>query len=317
MKLKVSKPYFSHDISAKLDEKIIRMMYDFRKNESEIIAHAVYGIYWEIIEYLHENSLGVDELDMLADTLRVDRVILERILNNYDLFKVVDGKYISERVLRNLKMQEEKSEKARQSVNRRYRQVKNQEEVTKDAEEFEIQEHSEEYSEDVVNSIIDIFNDRFKKEVIVSEENKQRIFDIHVKNKLSMDVWEKIFSNAKRGWDIGDKKNVEPNFKKILDEWDSFASDDYFLAPDREAIQREKELQELKKEEAKQESAKGKEEFERSRNAVCDKKTAIEHINRYFSHSENFLKKSPLVKKYMKEYGFTVEEIIKARDGTK
>mgnify|MGYP007086273918 CR=1 FL=1 len=123
--MKASKPYFSHDIGTKSDEKIIRLMFDFRKSKNdfpestlrELVSHAAYGIYWEIIEYLHENSLNVDELDMLADELRIDSEVLKRILSNYELFKIIDGKYISERVLRNLKLQEEKSEKAKLSDN--------------------------------------------------------------------------------------------------------------------------------------------------------------------------------------------------------
>ena len=317
--MKASKPYFSHDIGTKSDEKIIRLMFDFRKNKNdfsesilkELVAHAAYGIYWEIIEYLHENSLNIDELDMLADELRVDSEILKRILNNYELFKTVDGKYISERVLRNLKLQEEKSDKARASVNARYsrRRSCSQPEVAP-------QENSPEYNEEFVMSIVQIYNDKFKKSQIVSNANKAKIFKIHTENKLTLDVWEKVFANAKRGWDIGDKKNVPPSLKKILEEWDSFASDDYFLAPDREAIEKEKEEKEHEKEIEKQEQEKRKEEFEQSKNSVCDKKTAIEHINKYFATSESFLKKSPLIKKYMKKYGFRIEDILKARDET-
>lgn len=248
--MKASKPYFSHDIATKSDEKIIRLMFDFRKNKKdfsehslrELLPHAVYGVYWEIIEYLHENTLKVDELEMLSDVIRVDIDILEKILNDYNLFKIKDGAYISERVLRNLKLQEEKSEKARASANKRHKGKK--------AEEAEPTSEPE-YNEEVTMSIIQIYNKKFKKSQIVSDENKHRIFNIHQKNNLSLDMWNKIFSNAKRGWDIGDKKNVKPSLPIILDKWDSFASDDYFLAPDREEIAAQKEQEQIKKEEEK------------------------------------------------------------------
>lgn len=282
--MKASKPYFSHDIATKSDEKIIRLMFDFRKNKKdfsehslrELLPHAVYGVYWEIIEYLHENTLKVDELEMLSDVIRVDIDILEKILNDYNLFKIKDGAYISERVLRNLKLQEEKSEKARASANKRHKGKK-----TGESEPVV----EPEYNEEITMSIIQIYNKKFKKSQIVSNDNKHRIFNIHHKNNLSLDMWNKIFSNAKRGWDIGDKKNVKPSLPIILDKWDSFASDDYFLAPDREEIVAQKEQEQINKEKEKiaqrkiieLEDAK-REEFY---NSINSKEDALEYMCKY------------------------------------
>lgn len=323
--MKASKPYFSHDIGTKSDEKIIRLMFDFRKTKNEfsentlkdLVAHAAYGIYWEIIEYLHENNLNIDELDMLADELRVDADILKRILNNYELFKQADGKYISERVLRNLKLQEEKSEKARQSVNARHNRRRNKEEAATPEADAAPTGEAPEYNEELVMSIIQIYNKKFNKSQIVSNTNKQKIFDIHTKNKLSLEVWEKIFGNAKRGWDIGDKKNVPPSLKKILEEWDSFASDDYFLAPDREALARlreEREREEEKRKEAERiEREREQEKYDAAREAIHDKKSAIDFINKYMHLPEQMLPISKAVREFCQEYDFTVEEIIAAR----
>lgn len=284
--MKASKPYFSHDIATKSDEKIIRLMFDFRKNKKdfsehslrELLPHAVYGVYWEIIEYLHENTLKVDELEMLSDVIRVDIDILEKILNDYNLFKIKDGAYISERVLRNLKLQEEKSEKARASIKKRWQKKQNEENDDNTLQEPE-------YNEEVTMSIIQIYNKKFKKTQIVSNDNKHRIFNIHQKNNLSLDMWNKIFSNAKRGWDIGDKKNVKPNLSLILDKWDSFASDDYFLAPDREEIAAQKEQEQIKKEEEKiaQRKIIELEDIQREKfyNSINSKKDALEYMCRY------------------------------------
>ena len=328
--MKASKPYFSHDIGTKSDEKIIRLMFDFRKNKSDfsesvsrdLIAHAAYGIYWEIIEYLHENSLNIDEVDMLADELRIDSDILKRILNNYDLFKIQDGKFISERVLRNLKLQEEKSEKARASANKRHNRGKGKEEAAPQ-QEAAPEEPTPEYSEELVMSIIQIYNKKFNKSQIVSNQNKEKIFNIHTKNKLSLEVWERIFANAKRGWDIGDKKNVPPSLKKILEEWDSFASDDYFLAPDREALAR------LKAEQEKQEQLKKEEEYrqleaERIENqkknqirqekyeAVDNKEAALDFLYNYLpviAH-EQFVRNSRDFKEFSKKYDISIQEAM-------
>ena len=342
--MKASKPYFSHDIGTKSDEKIIRLMFDFRKTKNEfseitlkdLVAHAAYGIYWEIIEYLHENNLNIDELDMLADELRVDADILKRILNNYELFKQTDGKYISERVLRNLKLQEEKSEKARQSANKRHNRGKGKEETSAPeadaapAEEVRMScgtvqtpASATEYNDELVMSIIQIYNKKFNKSQIVSNTNKQKIFDIHTKNNLSLDVWEKIFGNAKRGWDIGDKKNVPPSLKKILEEWDSFASDDYFLAPDREAIAKlkeEEEQEELqRKEEGRKQAERQRKENEKlnqiSRqefDAITSKENALEYLYKYLPsiNSEIVLKASKIFKGLAKQYNITTIEAL-------
>lgn len=282
--MKASKPYFSHDIATKSDEKIIRLMFDFRKNKKdfpehilrELLPHAVYAIYWEIIEYLHENTLKVDELEMLSDCLRVDIEILEKILNNYDLFKIKDGAYISERVLRNLKLQEEKSEKARASANKRHGKNKKGEEKP---------QTEAEYDEEFTMSIIQIYNEKFKKSQIVSNENKHRIFQIHKENNLTLDIWNKVFSNAKRGWDIDGRENVKPNLSLILDKWDSFASDDYFLAPDREGIAEKKKEKKAREEKERVEYIKARkiedEEKENFFNSINSKKAALEYMCRY------------------------------------
>lgn len=327
--MKASKPYFSHDIGTKSDEKIIRLMFDFRKSKNdfpestlrELVSHAAYGIYWEIIEYLHENSLNVDELDMLADELRIDSEVLKRILSNYELFKIIDGKYISERVLRNLKLQEEKSEKARQSANKRHNRGKGKEEAPQP--EAAPEEPTPEYSEELVMSIIQIYNKKFNKSQIVSNNNKQKIFDIHTKNNLSLEVWEKIFANAKRGWDIGDKKNVPPSLKKILEEWDSFASDDYFLAPDREALARLKAEQERQEQERKEEEYR-RAEAERIENqkknqirqekyeAVDSKEAALDFLYNYLPtiQHEPFVKNSRDFKEFSRRYDISIQETM-------
>lgn len=321
--MKASKPYFSHDIATKSDEKIIRLMFDFRKNKKEFPEHilqelvplAAYGIYWGIIEYLHENTLKVDELEMLSDVLRVDVEILEKILNNYELFKIKDGTYISERVLRNLKLQEEKSEKARQSANKRHKAKRNEEAPQEAAPEVE-------YNEEIAMSIIQIYNEKFKKSQIVSKENKEKVFKIHTENNLTLDTWNKVFSNAKRGWDIGDKKNVKPNLQKILEEWDSFASDDYFLAPDREGIAAAKKQAEqeeaIKREQERIEQEQHNKEKDEVYNSINNTEAAFDYLLKYCpiaaNAQKNFLIRTSNFKELSQKFNFTADEFIEYRD---
>lgn len=113
----ITEPYFSHDISTRCDEKILKMLFGFRKTAKEMsreelesfVPLAAYGIFWAIVEYMHRNFLSLDDTDVLADDLRISEKFIKMILNDYDLFRQDDGKYISDRILRNINKQEEKS----------------------------------------------------------------------------------------------------------------------------------------------------------------------------------------------------------------
>lgn len=121
---KIVETFFSHDKAAKADKKIVKMFYESRKNSSNIstktatdlLPHAAYGLYWEIVEYMHRNRLKVEELDMLADELRVDYDFLKAIMDNYSLFRIEDDYYVSDRINRNLEFQATKNEKRAQAA---------------------------------------------------------------------------------------------------------------------------------------------------------------------------------------------------------
>ena len=311
--------YFQHDRYARQDAKIKGMLSHFRK-ESEEKAKAAVCVFWWIVEDMHTDDYPVNKLEVFADDYRCSVEFLKSILENFELFHIENDCYVSNRVLRNLKEQEEKSEKARKSVQKRW--DKHKKDTPPKSKEEEKQQP--EYDEDVVLSIIQIYNKKFKKSQIVSNENKARIFKIHTENHLTVEDWEKVFSNAKRGWDIGDKKNVPPNLKKILDEWDSFASDDYFLAPDRDAIaekKREEELQkEIKNKETELANKKHNEECRAAFQAIHDKVTAFEYVAKYcpsaMSKSVNkiFLAKNQTIKTLAEQYDFTIDEFVVFRD---
>ncbi len=307
--------YFQHDRYARQDAKIKGMLSHFRK-ESEEKAKAAVCVFWWIVEDMHTDDYPVNKLEVFADDYRCSVEFLKSILENFELFHIENDCYVSNRVLRNLKEQEEKSEKARKSVQKRWDKYK-KDTLPKSKEE---EKQQPEYDEDVVLSIIQIYNKKFKKSQIVSNENKARIFKIHTENHLTVEDWEKVFSNAKRGWDIGDKKNVPPNLKKILDEWDSFASDDYFLAPDRDALAEKKKEEERQKEikarEAELADKKHEEERETAFQAIYDKITAFEYIVKYCPSvmaktlTKTFLANNPIIKPLAKQYDFTIDEFI-------
>ncbi|MBR3654873.1 MAG: hypothetical protein IKN62_05530 [Elusimicrobia bacterium] len=124
----ITKPYFSHDESASQDGKILKMFRDFRKMSKEMsqeelesfVAVGAYGIFWRIVEFMHGNNLLVDDIDVLADDLRIDTKFVKQILDDYDLFHIEDDCYISDRIMRNLNKQQAKSENSRVAVQTRW-----------------------------------------------------------------------------------------------------------------------------------------------------------------------------------------------------
>lgn len=294
--------YFQHDRYARQDPKIKSMLVHFRK-ESEDKAKAAVCVFWWIVEDMHIDDYPIDKLDVFADDYRCDVDFLKSILEDFELFRVEDGCYVSDRVLKNLKEQEEKSEKARAKAQKRWK--KKEEDATPDEAALEI-----------VNSIIQLYNTAFKKTQIVGKDNREKIYKINKDNKLTLDIWQKVFDNARRGWDIKGEHKI-PNLKNILDNWDAFASDDYYLAPDYEKIAAEKRAKEVEAERAKEaerlQREKEIEEYNNEKDAICDAATAIAFINKHNRMPESFLRKSSTVREYMQQYNFTVEDVIAAR----
>lgn len=124
----IENPWFHHDENASGDIKIIKMSRHFRKLSKELTresleslaALAAYGIYWRIVEFMHNNDLSIGEEEDIADELRIDSEIVTLILNNFDLFRTEDEKYISDRIMRNLGKQADKSIKNKDAANVRW-----------------------------------------------------------------------------------------------------------------------------------------------------------------------------------------------------
>jgi len=154
---KIVETFFSHDKAARADEKIVKMFYTFRKNknkytdESNLICHAAYGVYWEVVEYMHRNSLAVDELEMLSDELRVDYDFLFSIMNNFGLFRQENGYYVSDRINRNLEFQQNKTKEKSKAANKRWALK------TLNSVYTEIFEENPNLNKDEINSFIEYY----------------------------------------------------------------------------------------------------------------------------------------------------------------
>jgi len=113
----ITEPYFSHDIAARQDEKILKMLFSFRKRAKEMsreelesfVALGSYGLFWAIVEYMNRNQLAVTDSDVIADDLRIPEIFVKMVLNDFELFRIENEQYISDRILKNINKQEEKS----------------------------------------------------------------------------------------------------------------------------------------------------------------------------------------------------------------
>ena len=104
--------YFSHDYTARSDEKIKRLI---RKHGME-----GYGIYWAIIEDLYNNANALQtDYEGIAYDLRVDSDTIESIIKDFDLFEINDKTFGSHSVQRRLEDRNTRSKKA--SVSAQYR----------------------------------------------------------------------------------------------------------------------------------------------------------------------------------------------------
>ena len=106
--------YFQHDCMTKQDEKIRILIRKFGMEG--------YGIFWSIIEslYINANALRTD-YEGIAFDLRTDKNKVESIINDFDLFIVENGCFGSKSVERRLNERYEKSNKAKQSAQSRWK----------------------------------------------------------------------------------------------------------------------------------------------------------------------------------------------------
>ena len=177
--------YFSHDYTARSDEKIKNLIYDF--------GYEGYGIYWSLIEELYQNANALrTNYKRIAFDMRVDENTIKSIIENFDLFIVENEFFGSLSVQRRLDMRIDKSSKARESAQKRW---------SKDANALPTQSECNAIKESKVKESkindINIFNE---------------FWDLYNK-KLNRELSEKAFKKIKSSeYDL--IKNHIPNFVK-------------------------------------------------------------------------------------------------------
>ena len=110
----MKKTFFNHDSSARFDIRIIKLR--------SKLGYEGYGIFWAVLELLfsEENKLCIDDYDSLAFGLQCDSVILKQVIEDFDLFVIEDGCFYSRRLHSHIEEINNKSQKAKDSVNKRW-----------------------------------------------------------------------------------------------------------------------------------------------------------------------------------------------------
>lgn len=106
--------FFSHDYNSRTDSKIKKLL-----SKHGFLG---YGLFWAIIEGLYNNANAMPtDYDSIAFDLRSDSVLIKSIVEDFDLF-LIDGDFFgSESVKRRLGVRNEKSIKASESANKRWK----------------------------------------------------------------------------------------------------------------------------------------------------------------------------------------------------
>ena len=94
-----TEPFFSHDISTRTNKSIKKLI--------NSLGYEGYGLFWAIVEFMHKNELMVGEENLVVDDNYTEKIT--HILNDYDFFRIENGCYISDRILRNIDKQEQKN----------------------------------------------------------------------------------------------------------------------------------------------------------------------------------------------------------------
>jgi len=107
------KEYFSHDYKARSDRKMVNL-------QMKLNMEGV-GCFWSIVEMLYEEGGYLRmEYERIAFELRTDKNVIQQVVEDFELFKNDSKVFWSESVLGRLKVRDDKSVKARESVKVRW-----------------------------------------------------------------------------------------------------------------------------------------------------------------------------------------------------
>ena len=110
----MKKTYFNHDSNSRNDIRIIKLRAK--------LSYEGYGIFWALLELLfnEENKLCISDYETLAFGLQCDPKILKQVIEDFELFVIEDNCFYSKRLHRHIEDINNKSTKAKESINKRW-----------------------------------------------------------------------------------------------------------------------------------------------------------------------------------------------------
>lgn len=107
--------YFSHDYNASNDTKILFLRHQ--------LGMEGYGIYWYLIERLAEagGKMPLDLIPILSMQMQSTDVKVKGVITQFDLFKIVEGEFYSERLQDHLGLREKLSQSGKNGANNRWK----------------------------------------------------------------------------------------------------------------------------------------------------------------------------------------------------
>ncbi len=218
--------FFSHDAHARRDPKMIAMM--------SIYGVKGYGFFWILVEMMREQDgykLVMDKkysLTVIATELDIDNKDAEEFIddcvNEFSLFKMVDGCLISDSLMARMKHLDDKRSQAKAAADARWKKKKKKEPVDLPFANVEVKTNEP----SAIDVFLKIFNS-VKKEAIplalghdsLSDTAKRNLKKL-LKRNFFMDEFEKaaiaMFQNK---W-VHDTGNTGPAHLLIEDNFDRY-----------------------------------------------------------------------------------------------
>lgn len=210
--------YFSHDNNARRDDKMKKLRRAYPDGSG-------YGIYWMLIEELHESSelrIALSEIENLAYDLHLDEEKMRSIINDFGLFSVDDQFFWSNRLLTDMEKREfknrSKSNKAKIAARIRWIKEKTSTDKQNDVQPMRMQ------CERNADAVPNYAKERKGEER--KEEESTRV------QNLTTEIVEKNFDEIWKTYPK--KKNYESAFDSYLEVLNIIPSHDVIISAIRE-----------------------------------------------------------------------------------